>query len=596
MKYIVFLLSAMASAQMSDDFNRADGAPGSSWTTVSGGWAIVSNRLQPTSGFDAAYPAGWIITSTGAPAATQTVQAKVWRGAGNRTVGLIARYSSATGTINYYVGYIRNLLSGGDEWRLYRYRGSLTNGTFTQLGATAVEEFVDGSTVRLVASGSSLALQLWTGAAWATKVSATDTTLTSGIAGLRANDTGSAFDDFAYTPDSLPADPPAGSSGTSLLAQSAVQNLVDDLTARPTKAAGFAANKAVRADSQGKLSAVPGADDDCVKVDGSSGVCGASGGGVGVWGEVPSGTINGTNAVFTLAHTPASATLRVYRNGVRLKLSTDYSVSGTTITFLSGAIPQSGDLLVVDYNDEANTIQGDQGPQGPPGDATSDSTAIHVAEEFLGSHDSYLATDNYGLGWSFTGYAAAKLAGIANHPGVVDLQTTYGANGVSAIYLGGGAAPIAGLASGTNWSTEWIIRTPYVSQVKIRVGFLAAVDSQAVPSDGIWARFASSSGCTANQSDTTWMYETRNSSTSSTAAGPAIAQDGWYKIRMRSTTIGQVKFAIATNGGSFSAEQTISTNVPDGALYPAAQIVSCADQWTRIHLDSFRLDWTGLTR
>ena len=69
-------------------------------------------------------------------------------------------------------------------------------------------------------------------------------------------------------------------------------------------------------------------------------------------GEVPTGTINGTNTTFTLANTPSvAASVHVYVNGLRQFLGTgnDYTFSGTTITFLTGAVPQTGDILFVDY-------------------------------------------------------------------------------------------------------------------------------------------------------------------------------------------------------------------------------------------------------
>jgi hypothetical protein len=65
--------------------------------------------------------------------------------------------------------------------------------------------------------------------------------------------------------------------------------------------------------------------------------------------EVPGGTVNGVNAVFTLANTPIVPSLKVYRNGVRMKNGTDYNLSGQTITFVAGEIPQDTDILVVDY-------------------------------------------------------------------------------------------------------------------------------------------------------------------------------------------------------------------------------------------------------
>ena len=66
--------------------------------------------------------------------------------------------------------------------------------------------------------------------------------------------------------------------------------------------------------------------------------------------ETPTGTANGSNATFTLASTPSPAgSLAVYRNGLRMALNVDYTLSGSTITFLSVALPQSGDTLAVSY-------------------------------------------------------------------------------------------------------------------------------------------------------------------------------------------------------------------------------------------------------
>lgn len=65
--------------------------------------------------------------------------------------------------------------------------------------------------------------------------------------------------------------------------------------------------------------------------------------------ETPSGLVNGTNDTYTLAHTPISGSLHLYRNGMRMKPSIDYTVSGSTITFLDVSVPQELDQLLVDY-------------------------------------------------------------------------------------------------------------------------------------------------------------------------------------------------------------------------------------------------------
>ncbi len=67
--------------------------------------------------------------------------------------------------------------------------------------------------------------------------------------------------------------------------------------------------------------------------------------------ETPSGAINGVNAAFTLSHLPSpSASLIVYRNGIRLTSGLDYTLSGAVFTF-GAVLPQTGDTLTCSYRD-----------------------------------------------------------------------------------------------------------------------------------------------------------------------------------------------------------------------------------------------------
>ncbi len=130
-----------------------------------------------------------------------------------------------------------------------------------------------------------------------------------------------------------------------------VAGLVESLADRPTKSIGFAPSRAAFIDATGEIAAVSGAATDCVKVDGTSGPCGASGMSFGfVDMETPSGAVNGSNTVFTLSQAPGPArSLHLYRNGILQKPAVDYQLSGNTVTFLSVATPQTGDLLVASY-------------------------------------------------------------------------------------------------------------------------------------------------------------------------------------------------------------------------------------------------------
>ena len=60
----------------------------------------------------------------------------------------------------------------------------------------------------------------------------------------------------------------------------------------------------------------------------------------------PTGTIDGVNAAFTLLSTPnPPGSLTVIRGGLTLSSGIDFNLSGTTITFLAGSIPQPGDII-----------------------------------------------------------------------------------------------------------------------------------------------------------------------------------------------------------------------------------------------------------
>lgn len=64
--------------------------------------------------------------------------------------------------------------------------------------------------------------------------------------------------------------------------------------------------------------------------------------------STPSGTVNGVNTVFTLPSTPEeNDSVLVFLNGLKQKQTTDYSVSGTTLTFV--VAPALGQSVEVYY-------------------------------------------------------------------------------------------------------------------------------------------------------------------------------------------------------------------------------------------------------
>jgi hypothetical protein len=84
---------------------------------------------------------------------------------------------------------------------------------------------------------------------------------------------------------------------------------------------------------------------DCIRVDGTSGVCPTF-----IDQETPGGAVDGANVSFTIANAPQpAASLHLFRNGLLQRLGTDFTLSGATITFLTASTPQAGDTILASY-------------------------------------------------------------------------------------------------------------------------------------------------------------------------------------------------------------------------------------------------------
>lgn len=101
---------------------------------------------------------------------------------------------------------------------------------------------------------------------------------------------------------------------------------------------------------------------------GGGGEGGGSGGTFGqfVDNETPSGAVNGSNPTFTLAAVPdPPESLTLTRDGVVQELGVKYDLTGNTISFLAGSIPQSGDILRASYRVGASAASGDLSGEYP---------------------------------------------------------------------------------------------------------------------------------------------------------------------------------------------------------------------------------------
>jgi hypothetical protein len=165
------------------------------------------------------------------------------------------------------------------------------------------------------------------------------------------------------------------------LAINEITGLADELSARPVKGFAYAPDRVLKTGPTGALESVQGTLSDCIHVDGTTGACGGGASGGSAPGftdqEVPTGTINGSNTVFTLTQAPTpAASLGLYRNGILMKAGIDYTLSSATITFGSLSVPQIGDLLLASYRLAAS---GGPGPIIGGNIEEGSITNVHVA-------------------------------------------------------------------------------------------------------------------------------------------------------------------------------------------------------------------------
>lgn len=163
-----------------------------------------------------------------------------------------------------------------------------------------------------------------------------------------------------------------------------VVGLSNALSLRASEGAGFVIGRAAVINSSGQIDGASGNLGDCVHVDGGSGPCGGGSGSAGGTfsdGEVPSGSLDGVNNVFTLLNAPSpSVSLNVFRNGVLQVQGIDYTIVGQTISFfMPGSVPQVGDSLVASYRySNPSSLPNPQVVCSSVGTATSASTLTQL--------------------------------------------------------------------------------------------------------------------------------------------------------------------------------------------------------------------------
>ncbi len=177
-----------------DNFNRANGALGSNWSSSGGA-------------------AAYTIVSNTAASSNAEVEEAVWWNATTFAADHFAEVTITTVSANAFIGPAVRISSGGNYYGFYgdnsaRYLIRVVGGTWTSLATTGTG-FANGNVVRLEVEGTTLRAYI-NGVLW---TSTTDSNLSSGSAGITswANNADGRLDDFTA------ADLGGGGAATSLV-------------------------------------------------------------------------------------------------------------------------------------------------------------------------------------------------------------------------------------------------------------------------------------------------------------------------------------------------------------------------------------------
>lgn len=182
-------------ATLLDNFNRANTGPppSSDWTTILNGHKIVSNVIVGNNAAASNISAWDTATYGGAVECYVTVPTKMADGTYIEIAARLTTLSAAT-IDGYLVRCTAVAGAGNDTWRIYR----LDNGSYTALGTGSVTgEFTAGDKIGIECNGSTITAYHYTGGAWSSKTSVTDTTYSAaGYVGLTSVNAVATFDDF----------------------------------------------------------------------------------------------------------------------------------------------------------------------------------------------------------------------------------------------------------------------------------------------------------------------------------------------------------------------------------------------------------------
>jgi hypothetical protein len=185
------------------------------------------------------------------------------------------------------------------------------------------------------------------------------------------------------------------------------------------------------------------------------------------------------------------------------------------------------------------------------------------------------------LGWSLSGGTLTAPAALANHPGILNMDTTATINTI--MFIRTGAASNTAVLATDLFDVIFLIRLN-VNDTNTATRFgISNSPNTAPPSSGVYIE--------KDFADTSWFGVARNGGTQSRTAALATVTTGWIKLRVRRVDASNVGFSVDDG-----AEVTLNTNIPTSGMSPYCQITNNAAASKTVDIDYFEMTVSGMTR
>lgn len=216
---------------------------------------------------------------------------------------------------------------------------------------------------------------------------------------------------------------------------------------------------------------------------------------------------------------------------------------------------------------------------------TDDATVALLVDDFL--NGSLTAGQVGALGWRFSNGTLTELAGVANHPGIVQIGSTTTANTISGIYLSTASSGVGPILPTDFWDvTFWVRPSSNDTDTKLRIGVMANGTADGTATGAYFEKLFA---------DTNWFRVTRNNAgtTTRTDSGVAVPSTStWTKLRVRRIDASTLGFTIDAG-----TEATVTATLPDSpAVLPIVQITGQTTTAKTVDVDRVSVLITGLTR